>query len=207
MLFSSDSTICIPPINSGKKKSLPRTPKVPKFCLSNELSQRSRHLLGLCIMQGLPRPRCQNREMLYPTHLLLKNELPPKSPASEECSLCDVFFSRVSSASTKPDPRVPTAEIRSCWGENQHNPPPNPQEMFKRFSIWASDYSVTEILPHFPGGPDRGGSRQAPAMQKPSFASSVPNICTQGSRQRPGSSCWPAKPFLFFLFFFFPLPF
>lgn len=86
-----------------KEKSLPGTPKVMRFCLSNELRQRSQDLLGLCIMQRFPQSRPQSRELLHPTRLPLKNELSSSSPMFEECSLRDAC-SALSGGSPQPSP-------------------------------------------------------------------------------------------------------
>lgn len=177
-----------------------------RFCLSNELRQRSQDLLGLCIMQRFPQSRPQSRELLHPTRLPLKNELSSSSPMFEECSLRDAC-SALSGGSPQPSPsrtlELIQQKFKAVGGKPTHPPSnfevlPENVQAFLGKGQWLSDSDFT----HFPEAPNQGGSCQATAMQKSSFASSGPNICTQGSQPPPWQLLLACKTLPLFFFFF-----
>lgn len=101
-----------------KEKLLPRTPKVTRFCLSNEL-RGHKISWDLTSCSGSPNTGFRPGACSTPHIGFWKTSSPPHLPHQRNapCTMPATSLRRVSSAVTSPNPHVHTAEIQSCGGK------------------------------------------------------------------------------------------
>lgn len=151
---------------------------------------------------AVPATRLQPREWLCPHICSWTGTCHPcpTSPTSGEGSHSswDACSALCAESLQPPSQTLNPAQTQRCWWNLQRETPRD----LRHFQVRA--VSQTLGFQPFPGGPDPGGSCQATAMQKSSFASSVLNICagSQPPPCQPGLCCLP-HPFLFFILRFF----
>lgn len=173
-----------------KEKSLPRTPVVVRFCFSNEPRQRPQGLPGLC------NPHSRTESCSTPHIRFCKQSPPPDLP-----HLRNTLYTMplVPSWRVSPSQTLEPIEQIKAADRKPPIPPSNPEVTPENAEAFPAKGQWLRFYP-FPEGLNWGGSRQATVMQQWSFASSVLNICKQGSQPSPGSFCWPAKPSLVLFF-------
>lgn len=155
----------------------PAAPRALRFWISAELGGPSTPW-KFAEGQGAPLPPMSQGEKGPP------GPLRDPTPLGAFWSLC----------TTEPNP----PSKQSCWNSSQPTLTLRPQ---RAQALPGKDSESEAGISALSWGPDPGGSCQAAAMQKSSFASSVPNICA-GSRPppwQPGLCCLPV--FSFFIFF------
>lgn len=190
------------------------TPRVLRFCLSAELgghstswkfASRSRSRNPDCSTGSCSAPhiccwRGNSPPTLHIPHLSKDHtHNPSRITLLMGCLQCHLWS--LSSHRAKPTGACGRNSELLVEQQPAHPQTETPRDL-RHFQVRAVSQRLG--FQPLPRGPALGGSCQATAMQKSSFASSVPNICTSSRPPpwQPGLCCLPDL-FLFFILHFF----